>query len=108
MLLRHLPGLCTRLGEPQEHHRRKACRQGRHRFARSSVAGANFGPPFHPLEYILRDAVVPYGQYHGGVGRTRYNFLNYPFLTGRSTRGSQLVGELMIQVLAKDVRRYGW
>jgi hypothetical protein len=35
-------------------------------------------------------------------------FLNYPFLTGRSTRGSQLVGELMIQVLAKDVRRYGW
>ena len=31
---------------------------------------ANFGTPFYPLEYILRDAVGPDGQYHGGVGRT--------------------------------------
>ena len=31
---------------------------------------ANFGPPFYPLEYILRDAVGPDGRFHGGVGRT--------------------------------------
>jgi hypothetical protein len=56
----------------------------------------------------LRDAVVPYGQYHGGVGRTRYSIPNYPFVTGRTTQDSQLLGELMIQVLEKSMRRYGW
>ena len=76
-------------------------------FAHSSVACANFGPPFYPLEYILRDAAVPDGQYHGDVGRTRYNLLGYPLLTGCSTQDSQLFGELMIQVLEKGVRRYG-
>lgn len=77
-------------------------------FAHPSVAGVNFGPPFYPLEYILRDAVGPDGQYHGGVGRTVSTILDYPFLTGRSTQDSQLVGELMIQVLEKGARRYGW
>ena len=68
----------------------------------------NFGPPFYPLEYILRDAVGPDGQYHGGVGHTLSTILDYPFLTGRSTQDSQLVGELIIQVLEKGLRRYGW
>jgi putative intracellular protease/amidase len=77
-------------------------------FAEKSVAGANFGPPFYPLEYILRDAVAPDGQYHGGVGHTISIILDYPFLTGRSTQDSQLVGELMIEVLEKGLRRYGW
>jgi hypothetical protein len=66
-----------------------------------------FGPPFYPLEYILRDAAVPDGQYQGDVGRTRYTLLGYPLLTGCSTQDSQLFGELMIQVLEKGVRRYG-
>ena len=46
----------------------------------------NIGPPPYPLELILRDAAGPEGQYHGGVGRTRSTILDYPFLTGRSTR----------------------
>lgn len=31
-----------------------------------------------------------------------------PFLTGRSTRDSHLVGELMVEVLERGLRRYGW
>ncbi|MEW5871023.1 MAG: type 1 glutamine amidotransferase domain-containing protein [Chloroflexota bacterium] len=68
----------------------------------------NFGPPFYPLEFILRDAVGPDGQYHGGVGRTISTILDYPFLTGRSTQDSRLVGELMIEALENGLRRYGW
>ena len=68
----------------------------------------NFGPPFYPLELILRDAVGPNGQYHGGVGRTLSTILDYPFLTGRSTQDSHLVGELTVEVLEKGLRRYGW
>jgi len=77
-------------------------------FAYPSVAAVNFGPPFYPLEYILRDAVGPDGEYHGGVGHTLSTILDYPFLTGRSTQDSQRVGELIIQVLEKGLRRYGW
>lgn len=77
-------------------------------FAHPSVAGANFGPPFYPLEFILRDAVGPEGQYHGGVGHTLSTILDYPFLTGRSTQDSRLVGELMVQVLEEGLRRWGW
>jgi putative intracellular protease/amidase len=69
---------------------------------------ANFRTPFYPLEYILRDAVGPDGQYHGGVGHTISTILDYPFLTGRSTQDSQLVGELVVQVLEHGLRRYGW
>lgn len=68
----------------------------------------NFGPPFYPLEYILRDATGPDGQYHGGVGHTISTILDYPFLTGRSTQDSRLVGELMIEVLENGLKRYGW
>jgi putative intracellular protease/amidase len=69
---------------------------------------ANFGPPFYPLEFILRDAVGPDGKYHGGVGRTTSTILDYPFLTGRSTQDSRLVGEKMIEVLENGLRRWGW
>lgn len=68
----------------------------------------NFGPPFYPLEYILRDAVGPDGRYHGGVGHTISTILDYPFLTGRSTQDSRLVGELMVEVLENGLKRYGW
>jgi putative intracellular protease/amidase len=69
---------------------------------------ANFGPPFYPLEYILRDAVGPDGQFHGGVGHTRSTVLDYPFLCGRSTQDSRLVGEKMVEVLETGLRRWGW
>ena len=68
----------------------------------------NFGPPFYPLEFILRDAVGPDGQYHGGVGYTMSTILDYPFLTGRSTQDSKLVGELIIKALEENLKRYGW
>lgn len=68
----------------------------------------NFGPPFYPLEYILRDAVGPEGKFHGGVGHTTSTILDYPFLTGRSTQDSKLVGELIVKVLEEDLKRYGW
>lgn len=71
-------------------------------------ADINMGPPPYPLEYILRDATGPEGQYHGGVGRTLSTILDYPFLTGRSTQDSHLVGELMVEVLERGLRRYGW
>jgi putative intracellular protease/amidase len=68
----------------------------------------NIGPPPYPLELILRDAVGPNGQYHGGVGRTFSTILDYPFLTGRSTQDSRLVGGLIIEVLEHGLRRWGW
>lgn len=68
----------------------------------------NYGPPFYPLEFILRDATGPDGRYHGGVGKTISTILDYPFLTGRSTQDSKLVGELMVEVFEKDLKRYGW
>jgi hypothetical protein len=71
-------------------------------------ASVNFGPPFYPLEYILRDATGPTGQYHGGVGKRLSTILDYPFLTGRSTQDSTLVGELICQALEEDLKRYGW
>jgi putative intracellular protease/amidase len=71
-------------------------------------ADINMGPPPYPLEYILRDATAPGGQYHGGVGRVLSTILDYPFLTGRSTQDSRLVGELMVDVLENGLRRYGW
>ncbi|PDV97746.1 type 1 glutamine amidotransferase domain-containing protein [Candidatus Chloroploca asiatica] len=68
----------------------------------------NFKWAFYPLEFILRDATGPDGQFHGGVGRTISTILDYPFLSGRSTQDSRLVGELMVQVLENGLRRYGW
>jgi putative intracellular protease/amidase len=68
----------------------------------------NLKTPFYPLEHILRDATAPGGEYHGGVGKTLSTILDYPFLTGRSTQDSRLVGELLVQVLEDGLRKYGW
>lgn len=68
----------------------------------------NFHTPFYPLEFILRDAVGPDGKFHGGVGRTFSTILDYPFLSGRSTQDSRLVGETMVEVLERGLRRFGW
>ena len=68
----------------------------------------NMGPPPYPLEFILRDATAPDGQYHGGVGHITSTVLDYPFLTGRSTQDSALVGKIMVEVLENGLKRYGW
>lgn len=68
----------------------------------------NIGPPPYPLEYILRDATGPDGQFHGNVGKETSVIVDYPFITGRSTPDSYLTGQKMVEVLDKELTRYGW
>lgn len=68
----------------------------------------NMGPPPYPLEYILRDAVGPEGEYIGNVGNRTSVIVDYPFITSRSTASSCLCGEKLVDVLQGGLRRYGW
>jgi putative intracellular protease/amidase len=68
----------------------------------------NFGPPFYTLEYMLRDAVGPDGQFHGNVGKETSVIVDYPFITGRSTPDSYMTGEKLVEVLDKKLSRFGW
>jgi len=68
----------------------------------------NFGPPFYPLEFILRDAVGADGEYIGNVGHAESVIVDYPFITGRSTDSSIGCGRALVDVLERGVRRYGW
>jgi putative intracellular protease/amidase len=68
----------------------------------------NMGPPPYPLEYILRDAVGPDGQYHGNVGHETSVVVDYPFITGRSTADSRLTGQMLVEVLDEGRLYYGW
>jgi putative intracellular protease/amidase len=78
--------------------------------ARGQFLDFNMGPPPYPLEYILRDATVPGGQYHGNVGHGTSVIVDYPFITGRSTPDSYLTGQKLAEVLDGDppLRRFGW
>jgi putative intracellular protease/amidase len=68
----------------------------------------NIGPPPYPLEYILRDATGPDGQFHGNVGKENSVIVDYPFITGRSTPDSYLTGQKVVEALDKGLTRYGW
>lgn len=68
----------------------------------------NMGPPPYPLEYILRDATGPEGQYHGNVGKEISVIVDYPFITGRSTPDSYMTGRKAVEVLEQSLKRYGW
>lgn len=68
----------------------------------------NMGPPPYPLEYILRDATGPDGQFHGNVGKEHSVIVDYPFITGRSTPDSYLTGQKLVEVLEQGLQRYGW
>jgi putative intracellular protease/amidase len=68
----------------------------------------NMGPPPYCLEYLLRDAVGPEGQYHGNFGKPTSVIVDYPFVTARSLQCSHEFGEQLVNVLARGVRRYGW
>ena len=68
----------------------------------------NFGPPFYPLEFILRDAVGPDGAFIGRVGHVTSVIVDYPFITSRSTASSAECGEKLIEVLEKRLKRYNW
>jgi hypothetical protein len=71
-------------------------------------APLNFGGPPFPLEYILRDAVAPDGQFHGNVGRPLSVILDYPLLTSRSVGESDLCGQILVRALTGGLRRHGW
>lgn len=68
----------------------------------------NFGAPFYPLEFILRDAVGPDGAFIGRVGHVTSVIVDYPFITSRSTASSAECGEKLIEVLEKGLKRYNW
>ena len=68
----------------------------------------NIGPPPYPLEYILRDAVGPEGQFHGNFGHEVSVIADYPFITGRSTSDSYTTGQVLVEVLEHGLRYYGW
>jgi len=69
----------------------------------------NMGPPPYPLEYILRDAVGPEGEYIGNFGKEISVIVDYPFITGRSTPDSTATGEQIRKVLEDSNHvRYGW
>jgi putative intracellular protease/amidase len=68
----------------------------------------SFGSPPIPLEYILRDAVRPDGQFHGNVGRITSVVVDYPFITSRSVQCSDEMGRTFVKVLTEGLRRYGW
>jgi len=68
----------------------------------------NFGPPFYTLEYMLRDAVGPEGQFHGNVGKETSVIVDYPFITGRSTPDSYMTGGKIVEVLENGLKRFGW
>ncbi|MFZ1413081.1 MAG: type 1 glutamine amidotransferase domain-containing protein [Defluviicoccus sp.] len=78
--------------------------------ARGRFLNFNMGPPPYPLEFILRDATGPNGQYHGNFGHPTSVIVDYPFITGRSTPDSILTGQKMIEVLDGNppLRRWGW
>jgi len=66
------------------------------------------GPPPYPLEYILRDATAPDGEYVGNFGREISVIVDYPFITGRSNHDSYTTGQKMVEVLEHGLTRYGW
>lgn len=68
----------------------------------------NIGPPPYPLEYILRDAVGPAGEYISNVGNRTSVIVDYPFITSRSTASSVLCGKLLVESIEKGLKRYGW
>jgi putative intracellular protease/amidase len=66
------------------------------------------GPPPYALEYMLRDAVGPKGQYHGNFGKQTSVIVDYPFISARSNQCSFEFGEKLVQVLEGGLTRYGW
>jgi putative intracellular protease/amidase len=68
----------------------------------------DFGPPFYPLEYILRDAVGPDGEFVGNFGRETSVVVDWLFVTARSTESSVECGRVLVDVLERGLRRYGW
>ena len=71
------------------------------------VDGAFPGAPYQ-LEYILKDAVGPDGQFIANIGKKTSVIVDYPIITARTTGDSILCGQKLVEVLEKGLKRYGW
>jgi putative intracellular protease/amidase len=68
----------------------------------------NMGPPPYPIEYILRDATGPDGACIDNFGKETSVVVDHPFITGRAMQDSYLVGQKMVEVMEKGLKRFGW
>jgi len=71
------------------------------------VEGGFPGAPYQ-LEYILKDAVGPDGQFVANIGKKTSVIVDYPIITARTTYDSTLCGQKLVEVLDKGLTRYGW
>ena len=71
------------------------------------VDGGFPGAPYQ-LEYILKDAVGPDGQFIANIGKKTSVIVDYPIITARTTGDSYLCGQKLVEVLEKGLKRYGW
>ena len=71
------------------------------------VEGGFPGAPYQ-LEYILKDAVGPDGQFIANIGKRTSVIVDYPIITARTTFDSTLCGQKLVEVLEKGLTRYGW
>ena len=71
------------------------------------VDGGFPGAPYQ-LEYILKDAVGPDGQFIANIGKKTSVIVDGPILTARTTFDSTLCGQKLVEVLEKGLKRYGW
>lgn len=77
--------------------------------ARNTFLDFNMGPPPYPLEFILRDAVGPTGEFIGNFGKDTSVIVDLPFITGRSTPDAYLTGQKIVEVLETGgPRQWGW
>ncbi|MEI7475482.1 MAG: type 1 glutamine amidotransferase domain-containing protein [bacterium] len=68
----------------------------------------DMGAAPYTLEYILRDAVAPNGKFHGNFGSMTSVIVDYPFITGRSTRCAYLTGQKLVECLDLGLKKFGW
>jgi putative intracellular protease/amidase len=71
------------------------------------VDGGFPGAPYQ-LEYILKDAVGPDGQFIANIGKRTSVIVDCPIITARTTFDSTLCGQKLVEVLEKGLTRYGW
>ncbi len=63
------------------------------------------GPPI-PLEFILRDAVGPEGEFIGNEGQPTSVVVDLPFITARSVASSRECGKALVKALKKSNKKY--
>ncbi len=65
------------------------------------------GPPI-PMEFILRDAVGPDGEFIGNIDQPASVVFDYPFITARSVASSKKCGQKIVRDLFSNERWLYW